>query len=579
MAKWCKCPDYASENYNKNLEHYNKSFIPTHWQLAYLDLNKFENERFLHIAGFCNECGGKMRTGKSLPYNLSGKDLVSEIWKAYHSYRPFGYALKERGSWYYSEDKLPDDEQIDTFIKLFKQQDREYVMQTLEEIFSKKLELLDDWIEANKNIIQLNEYGYDGSLGMIPLEYSIAKRMFNENALIYLLYEDNTEGEAVDAAEMEKHNRHGGMFGIEKADFIKYLKQHGLYNDSQGDNEMDDIQKVEKWREEHKELIECRKYFDGLEGKYRIDEYRINVENWTQDVINKYGIECLKTVLAATINSRDGDLRFNDTARKWAKDIPILKMPFDTHIEYWYEYVSNNHSVILNGVAEKVINTRVEITNAILVEPDKQPRVYTIDSTRSIDKKVSSNFSTFTFDADDKNICILYDYQGESKELPINRSIDGTSFYGDIIIANTINNKCSITTFSSEQIEKYIKMFENKVVECPKFNVFDNSYCLPDGKNDDYTGKYLILNPNKLSPAYKSEENQIYKATGGFGCDPNSRGRKVFATCVSDGEKSTWYREDFLGIANYDLLPEWAKDKIDEMEQSEQSVKNEDMEL
>jgi hypothetical protein len=216
---------------------------------------------------------------------------------------------------------------------------------------------------------------------------------------------------------------------------------------------------------------------------------------------------------------------------------------------------------------------------AVLVEVDKQPQIYLIDSLKSIQKKVGKQFDTFTFDKDNKGACIIYDYNNAESKKPINRNVDGKKIYGDFIIVNTAKNVSVIESLSTEQVEKYTKLFESQNVEFPPPNVFDRSYCIEGSTEDCYENKYLILKADKLTPAYKSEENQLWKGTGGFGCDEKSRGRKVFATCVADGEHSNWYREDFLGIADYAKLPDWAKDKIDEMEVDSQKVQSEDMEL
>lgn len=61
----------------------------------------------------------------------------------------------------------------------------------------------------------MHEYGYTYD-GMVPLTENTALALFDKGEAIYLLYEDNTEGMALERSEIEKFD---GMFGIEKADF------------------------------------------------------------------------------------------------------------------------------------------------------------------------------------------------------------------------------------------------------------------------------------------------------------------------------------------------------------------------
>ena len=79
----------------------------------------------------------------------------------------------------------------------------------------------------------------------------------------------------------------------------------------------------------------------------------------------------------------------------------------------------------------------------------------------------------------------------------------------------------------------------------------------------------LVIRPNVLKDAYKTPEDQLFLAESGFGCSPNSRGRKVFGVFLKDGEKTHFYREDFLGILKDEHLPGWAAEKLAELHPSE----------
>ncbi len=91
----------------------------------------------------------------------------------------------------------------------------------------------------------------------------------------------------------------------------------------------------------------------------------------------------------------------------------------------------------------------------------------------------------------------------------------------------------------------------------------------------DYTNKLLILRDTSLKEEYRTPENQLFFATGGFGCSPTASGRKVFGHFLSDGEKSEFCRQDFIGIAADEHIPDWAREKLAEMsEDNEQSQDN-----
>lgn len=87
--------------------------------------------------------------------------------------------------------------------------------------------------------------------------------------------------------------------------------------------------------------------------------------------------------------------------------------------------------------------------------------------------------------------------------------------------------------------------------------------CIDDSYREDYTNKLLILQPEILNDQSRKPAFQYFYAENGFGCDPNSIGRKVFGTFIADGEKSHFSRSDFIGIADKEKLPEWASKRLE----------------
>ncbi len=99
--------------------------------------------------------------------------------------------------------------------------------------------------------------------------------------------------------------------------------------------------------------------------------------------------------------------------------------------------------------------------------------------------------------------------------------------------------------------------------EYQELGMFGPEHCV--GTDQDYTGKVLILRPDRLKDECWSPKNQLWYGEGGFGCSPTSSGRAVYATCLGDGEKTRWNRADFMGVLDEQHLPDWAAEKLAEL--------------
>ena len=95
--------------------------------------------------------------------------------------------------------------------------------------------------------------------------------------------------------------------------------------------------------------------------------------------------------------------------------------------------------------------------------------------------------------------------------------------------------------------------------------LFDHTHCEPGTDKLDFEGKVVVLSTDTLKESCWSQRDQLWLATGGFGCRANSSGRAVFATCLGDGEETRWNRTDFSGVLKEELLPDWAREKLLEL--------------
>lgn len=98
-----------------------------------------------------------------------------------------------------------------------------------------------------------------------------------------------------------------------------------------------------------------------------------------------------------------------------------------------------------------------------------------------------------------------------------------------------------------------------------KLGLFDHTHCEPGTNKQDFEGKVVVLSQNILKESCWTPKNQLWLATGGFGCRPDSSGRAVFATCLADGEQTRWNRSQFIGVLRDDVMPEWARKKLAEL--------------
>lgn len=86
--------------------------------------------------------------------------------------------------------------------------------------------------------------------------------------------------------------------------------------------------------------------------------------------------------------------------------------------------------------------------------------------------------------------------------------------------------------------------------------------CLPYGMGGDLKGKIGVIRQDILSPEYRAASHQLMLITGGFGCNPQAHGRKVYGVNLYSGKEESWLRAEIAGVMSEDNLPGWAHDKL-----------------
>ena len=106
--------------------------------------------------------------------------------------------------------------------------------------------------------------------------------------------------------------------------------------------------------------------------------------------------------------------------------------------------------------------------------------------------------------------------------------------------------------------------------EYQKLNMIDIRKCNATA-GLDFKNKLMVINATVLSEAYKKPEYQLFYCTGGFGCSPTGSGRKVYGEYFIDGEQGMLERDGFIGEIQEEFLPDWAAEKLKEMQSQEQA--------
>ena len=129
-----------------------------------------------------------------------------------------------------------------------------------------------------------------------------------------------------------------------------------------------------------------------------------------------------------------------------------------------------------------------------------------------------------------------------------------------IFIPKSEANSRFIVTSHPAVLDGFVSRF---LREMENLHLFGREHC--ETLQQELEGKVLVMSPNTLKESYWAPENQLWLATGGFGCNPNASGRAVYGICLSDGEQTRWNRHDFLGVIKDECLPDWAKQKLEEI--------------
>ena len=110
--------------------------------------------------------------------------------------------------------------------------------------------------------------------------------------------------------------------------------------------------------------------------------------------------------------------------------------------------------------------------------------------------------------------------------------------------------------------------------EYQKLGLFDYTHCLPDTSKQNFEGKVIVLKADGIKESCLTPQSQLWLCTGGFGSRAGASGRAVFATCLADGETTRLNREDFAGVLAEANLPDWARERLEQLQGKELTARD-----
>ena len=93
--------------------------------------------------------------------------------------------------------------------------------------------------------------------------------------------------------------------------------------------------------------------------------------------------------------------------------------------------------------------------------------------------------------------------------------------------------------------------------------IYTDKDCDPVGQQD-LNGKVVVIRPDALRREYQQASHQICICTGGFGANPNARGRAVYCRNLLTGREEKFYRSDLMGILPPEKQPEWVQKGVEQ---------------
>ncbi len=186
------------------------------------------------------------------------------------------------------------------------------------------------------------------------------------------------------------------------------------------------------------------------------------------------------------------------------------------------------------------------------------------------EKRMAGNYEVTTaFEIGTKEIIIGEDKTAAPDERFVVANYENNGIFERYVDALVGGDYAEITKIFAERVKNEAE----KVIDEKSRITVDMTPITKDGcqvlkADDSIKNKVVVIRADVFKPEYQIATKQLQLCTGGFGAEPNSRGSACFCTNIYSGKEARFERSDVLGIIEKDDLPDWAKERLDEVQKN-----------
>ena len=184
------------------------------------------------------------------------------------------------------------------------------------------------------------------------------------------------------------------------------------------------------------------------------------------------------------------------------------------------------------------------------------------------EKRMAGNYEVTTaFEIGTKEIIIGEDKTAAPDERFVVANYENNGIFERYVDALVGGDYAEIVKIFAERVKNEA---EKVIDEKSKISV-DMTPITKDGcqvleADDRIKNKVVVIRADVFKPEYQIATKQLQLCTGGFGAEPNSRGSACFCTNLYSGKESRFERSDIRGVIEKDDLPDWARERLDEVQ-------------